>query len=151
MVSSCLNSAFVSWNLVAFHGLQLKIKRELHSPCSELSSNCFQEHQFKLQYGGKCPYGFRWAQGKTEALALQTQTLQDASPPPLFVHHSVYEQKPPAVMKVSSPVTPPSSTPVSPLHHPSPTAAPTPKPDRTYAPIPSSLPLPDNAYDMDHR
>lgn len=66
-------------------------------------------------------------------------------------HLSVYEQKPPAVMKVSSPVTPPCSTPVSPLHHPSPTAAPTPKPDRTYAQIPSSLPLPDNAYDMDHR
>ncbi|TWW79990.1 ETS translocation variant 1 [Takifugu flavidus] len=107
---------------LAFHGLQLKIKRELHSPCSELSSNCFQEQQFKLQYGGKCPYSF-----------------------------SVYEQKPPAVMKVSSPVTPPCSTPVSPLHHPSPTAAPTPKPDRTYAQIPSSLPLPDNAYDMDHR
>ncbi|CAG02747.1 unnamed protein product [Tetraodon nigroviridis] len=107
---------------MAFHGLQLKIKRELHSPCSELSSNCFQEQQFKLQYGGKCPYSF-----------------------------SVYEQKPPAVMKVSSPVTPPSSTPVSPLHHPSPAAAPTPKPDRTYAQIPSSLPLPDSAYDMDHR
>lgn len=45
---------------VAFHGLQLKIKRELHSPCSELSSNCSQERPFKLQYGEKCPY-VRWA------------------------------------------------------------------------------------------
>ncbi|KAM9851449.1 ETS translocation variant 1 isoform 3-T3 [Aulostomus maculatus] len=41
---------------LAFHGLQLKIKRELHSPCSELSSNCSQERPFKLQYGEKCPY-----------------------------------------------------------------------------------------------
>lgn len=62
----CLTSAFVFRNLVAFHGLQLKIKRELHSPCSELSSNCFQEQQFKLQYGGKCPYSFRWAPGRTQ-------------------------------------------------------------------------------------
>ncbi|XP_036929127.1 ETS translocation variant 1 isoform X4 [Acanthopagrus latus] len=107
---------------VAFHGLQLKIKRELHSPCSELSSNCSQERPFKLQYGEKCPYNI-----------------------------SAYEQKQPAGMKPSSPVTPPCSTPVSPLHHASPTAAPTPKPDRTYAHIPSSQPLPDNAYSMDHR
>ncbi|XP_076006603.1 ETS translocation variant 1 isoform X4 [Genypterus blacodes] len=41
---------------LAFHGLQLKIKRELHSPCSELSSTCSQERPFKLQYGEKCPY-----------------------------------------------------------------------------------------------
>lgn len=67
------------------------------------------------------------------------------------VHLSAYEQKQPARMKPSSPVTPPCSTPVSPLHHASPTAAPTPKPDRTYAPIPPSQPLPDNAYSMDHR
>lgn len=67
------------------------------------------------------------------------------------VYHSAYEQKQPAGMKPSSPVTPPCSTPVSPLHHASPTAAPTPKPDRTYAQIPSSQPLPDNAYSMDHR
>ncbi|CAB1436454.1 unnamed protein product [Pleuronectes platessa] len=45
--------------IVAFHGLQLKIKRELHSPCSELSSNCSQERLFKLQYGEKCPYNVR--------------------------------------------------------------------------------------------
>ncbi|XP_050932198.1 ETS translocation variant 1 isoform X3 [Lates calcarifer] len=107
---------------LAFHGLQLKIKRELHSPCSELSSNCSQERPFKLQYGEKCPYNV-----------------------------SAYEQKQPAGMKPSSPVTPPCSTPVSPLHHASPTAAPTPKPDRTYAHIPPSQPLPDNAYSMDHR
>ncbi|KAF3839612.1 hypothetical protein F7725_018329 [Dissostichus mawsoni] len=107
---------------LAFHGLQLKIKRELHSPCSELSVNCSQERPFKLQYGEKCPYNV-----------------------------SAYEQKQPAGMKPSSPVTPPCSTPVSPLHHASPTAAPTPKPDRTYAHIPASQPLPDNAYSMDHR
>lgn len=46
--------------LVAFHGLQLKIKRELHSPCSELSSACSQERPFKLQYGEKGPYSIRW-------------------------------------------------------------------------------------------
>ncbi|KAL3980248.1 ETS translocation variant 1 isoform X1 [Oreochromis niloticus] len=107
---------------LAFHGLQLKIKRELHSPCSELSSNCSQERPFKLQYGEKCPYSI-----------------------------SAYEQKQPTGMKPSSPVTPPCSTPVSPLHHGSPTAAPTPKPDRTYTHIPPSQPLPDNAYTMDHR
>uniref|UniRef100_A0A3P8RL88 ETS variant transcription factor 1 n=1 Tax=Amphiprion percula TaxID=161767 RepID=A0A3P8RL88_AMPPE len=107
---------------LAFHGLQLKIKRELHSPCSEQSSNCSQERPFKLQYGEKCPYSV-----------------------------SAYEQKQPTGMKPSSPVTPPCSTPVSPLHHGSPTAAPTPKPDRTYAHIPPSQPLPDNAYSMDHR
>lgn len=45
--------------LVALHGLQLKIKRELHSPCLELSSNCSQERPFKLQYGDKCPYNVR--------------------------------------------------------------------------------------------
>lgn len=64
---------------------------------------------------------------------------------------SAYEQKQPTGMKPSSPVTPPCSTPVSPLHHGSPTAAPTPKPDRTYTHIPTSQPLPDNAYTMDHR
>ena len=69
----------------------------------------------------------------------------------LLFRHSAYEQKQPAGMKPSSPVTPPCSTPVSPLHHASPTAAPTPKPDRTYAHIPPSQPLPDNAYSMDHR
>uniref|UniRef100_A0A672Z1A9 ETS variant transcription factor 1 n=1 Tax=Sphaeramia orbicularis TaxID=375764 RepID=A0A672Z1A9_9TELE len=108
---------------LAFHGLQLKIKKELHSPCLELSSTCSQERPFKLQYGEKCPYNI-----------------------------SAYEQKQPAGMKPASPVTPPCSTPVSPLHHASPTAAPTPKPDRTYSHIPPpSQPLPDNAYSMDHR
>lgn len=68
-----------------------------------------------------------------------------------FCCFSAYEQKQPAGMKPSSPVTPPCSTPVSPLHHASPTAAPTPKPDRTYVHIPPSQPLPDNAYSMDHR
>lgn len=132
---------------MAFHGLQLKIKRELHSPCSELSSACFQDPALKLQYGGKRPYGFRWGPGRRQPVC----DPPSAPPTGTFCPLSVFEQKPPAVMKVSSPVTPPSSTPVSPLHHPSPTAAPTPKPDRTYAPVPSSLPLPDGAYDLDHR
>lgn len=64
---------------------------------------------------------------------------------------SAYEQKQPTGMKPSSPVTPPCSTPVSPLHHASPTAAPTPKPDRTYPHLPSSQPLSDGTYSMDHR
>lgn len=68
-----------------------------------------------------------------------------------FYYPSAYEQKQPAGMKPSSPVTPPCSTPVSPLHHASPTAAPTPKPDRTYTHIPPSQPLPENTYSMDHR
>ncbi|XP_061918691.1 ETS translocation variant 1 isoform X2 [Entelurus aequoreus] len=106
---------------LAFHGLQLKIKRELHSPCSELSSTCSQERPFKLQYGEKC----------------------------LYV--SAYEQKQHAGMKPSSPVTPPCSTPVSPLPHASPTAVPTPKPDRTYTQVPVSQTLPDSAYAIDHR
>ncbi len=55
-----------SLGVVAFHGLQLKIKRELHSPCSELSSNCSQERPFKLQYGEKCPYNVRWAPHNTD-------------------------------------------------------------------------------------
>ena len=44
---------------VAFHGLQLKIKKEPHSPCSELGSNCSQDRPFKLQYGEKCLYNIR--------------------------------------------------------------------------------------------
>ncbi|XP_067367445.1 ETS translocation variant 1 isoform X7 [Channa argus] len=51
---------------LAFHGLQLKIKRELHSPCSELSSNCSQERPFKLQYGEKCPYNIRFRRQLSE-------------------------------------------------------------------------------------
>ncbi|CAI5661873.1 unnamed protein product [Oreochromis niloticus] len=51
---------------LAFHGLQLKIKRELHSPCSELSSNCSQERPFKLQYGEKCPYSIRFRRQLSE-------------------------------------------------------------------------------------
>ncbi|XP_053183388.1 ETS translocation variant 1 isoform X2 [Scomber japonicus] len=51
---------------LAFHGLQLKIKRELHSPCSELSSNCSQERPFKLQYGEKCPYNVRFRRQLSE-------------------------------------------------------------------------------------
>ncbi|XP_041798756.1 ETS translocation variant 1 isoform X4 [Chelmon rostratus] len=51
---------------LAFHGLQLKIKRELHSPCSELSSNCSQDRPFKLQYGEKCPYNIRFRRQLSE-------------------------------------------------------------------------------------
>ncbi|XP_072317273.1 ETS translocation variant 1 isoform X2 [Eucyclogobius newberryi] len=106
---------FQSENL-ALHGLQLKIKRELHSPCLELNSACSQERPLRFQYGDKCPY------------------------------NSAYEQKQHAGMKSTSPVTPPCSTPVSPLHHGSP------NPERTYSShIPASQPLPDSAYTMDHR
>lgn len=45
--------------VVAFHGLQLKIKKEPHSPCSELGSTCGQERPFKLHYGEKCLYNIR--------------------------------------------------------------------------------------------
>uniref|UniRef100_H2MPY6 ETS variant transcription factor 1 n=1 Tax=Oryzias latipes TaxID=8090 RepID=H2MPY6_ORYLA len=51
---------------LAFHGLQLKIKRELHSPCSELSSACSQERPFKLQYGEKGPYSIRFRRQLSE-------------------------------------------------------------------------------------
>lgn len=64
---------------------------------------------------------------------------------------SAYEQKQLAGMKPSSPVTPPSSNPVSPIHHGSPTAAPTPKPERTFGHMAPSQPLPDGAYSLDHR
>ncbi|XP_030227003.1 ETS translocation variant 1 isoform X1 [Gadus morhua] len=109
---------------LAFHALHLKIKREPHSPCSELGSNCSQDRPFKIHYGEKCLYNI-----------------------------SAYEQKHPSGMKPSSPVTPPCSTPVSPLHQGSPTSAPTPKPDRTYlAPhAQPPQPLTDNGYPMDHR
>uniref|UniRef100_A0A8C6U285 ETS variant transcription factor 1 n=1 Tax=Neogobius melanostomus TaxID=47308 RepID=A0A8C6U285_9GOBI len=100
---------------LALHGLQLKIKRELHSPCLELSATCSQERPLRLQYGDKCPYV------------------------------SAYEQKQPAGMKPSSPVTPPCSSPVSPLHHGSP------NPERSYSHAPASQPLPDSAYAIDHR
>ncbi|KAJ3598145.1 hypothetical protein NHX12_001659 [Muraenolepis orangiensis] len=90
---------------LAFHALHLKIKREPHSPCSELGSNCCQDRPFKIHYGDKCLYNI-----------------------------SAYEQNP-SSMKPSSPVTPPCSTPVSPLHQgSSPSSAPTPKPDRNYLP-----------------
>ncbi|XP_031642559.1 ETS translocation variant 1 isoform X1 [Oncorhynchus kisutch] len=108
---------------LAFHGLQLKIKKEPHSPCSELGSTCGQERPFKLHYGEKCLYNI-----------------------------SAYQQhKHPTGMKPSSPATPPCSTPVSPLHHGSPTTVPTPKPDRTYPHLQPSQPLPDSAYSIDHR
>ncbi|KAJ8415957.1 hypothetical protein AAFF_G00405140 [Aldrovandia affinis] len=106
---------------LAFHGLQLKIKKELHSPCSELSSACSQGQPFKLSYGEKCLYNI-----------------------------SAYEQKPHTAMKPSSPATP-GSTPVSPLHHASPNSAPTPKPDRTYPHPAPSQPIPDSSFTMDHR
>ncbi|KAG7469637.1 hypothetical protein MATL_G00131000 [Megalops atlanticus] len=111
---------FQSENL-AFHGLQLKIKKEPHSPCSELSSACSQEQPFKLSYGEKCLYNI-----------------------------SAYEQKPHSAMKPASPATP-GSTPVSPLHHASPNSALTPKPDRTYPHLPPSQPIPDSSFTMDHR
>uniref|UniRef100_A0A8C9T3V5 ETS variant transcription factor 1 n=1 Tax=Scleropages formosus TaxID=113540 RepID=A0A8C9T3V5_SCLFO len=107
--------------VVAFHGLQLKIKKEPHSPCSEQSSACSQDRPFKLSYGEKCLYNI-----------------------------SAYEQKPGVGMKPSSPVTP-CSTPVSPLQHASPNSAPTPKPDRTYPHLPASQPIPDTSFTMDHR
>uniref|UniRef100_A0A8C5DHX2 ETS variant transcription factor 1 n=1 Tax=Gouania willdenowi TaxID=441366 RepID=A0A8C5DHX2_GOUWI len=94
--------------LLVFHGFHLKIKRELSSPCSELTSTCIHERQFKLQHGEKCVYSL-----------------------------SAYEQKQPTGMKPSSPVTPPCSTPVSPLHHGSPKAERvfTHMPDTTYEQI----------------
>ncbi|CAL9706397.1 unnamed protein product [Knipowitschia caucasica] len=60
---------------------------------------------------------------------------------------STYEQKQPAAMKPSSPVTPPCSTPVSPMHHGSPIS------ERSYglSHIPTTQPLSDSAYGMDHR
>ncbi|KAM3872645.1 ETS translocation variant 1 isoform 3-T3 [Diretmus argenteus] len=53
---------FQSENL-AFHGLQLKIKKEPHSP---LSSTCSQERPFKLQYGEKCLYNVRFRRQLSE-------------------------------------------------------------------------------------
>ncbi|XP_026881445.2 ETS translocation variant 1 isoform X2 [Electrophorus electricus] len=113
---------FQSENL-AFHGLHLRIKREPHSPCTELGSACSQDRPFKLHYGEKCLYNI-----------------------------SAYEQKPPqAGMKVSSPARTPCSTPGSPHQHASPGATRTPKPDRTYPHSVSLQPLPDSTYSMDHR
>uniref|UniRef100_A0A7N4PG38 ETS variant transcription factor 1 n=1 Tax=Sarcophilus harrisii TaxID=9305 RepID=A0A7N4PG38_SARHA len=107
---------------LAFHGLPLKIKKEPHSPCSELGSACSQEQPFKFSYGEKCLYNV-----------------------------SAYDQKPQVGMRPSNPPTP-SSTPVSPLHHASPNAAHTPKPDRAFpAHLPPSQPIQDNSYPMDHR
>ncbi|KAM4600838.1 ETS translocation variant 1 isoform 4-T4 [Polymixia lowei] len=51
---------------LAFHGLQLKIKKEPHSPCSELSSNCSQDRPFKLHYGEKCLYNARFRRQLSE-------------------------------------------------------------------------------------
>ncbi|XP_042325241.1 LOW QUALITY PROTEIN: ETS translocation variant 1-like [Sceloporus undulatus] len=87
---------------LAFHGLPLKIKKEPHSPCSELSSACSQEQPFKFNYGEKCLYNV-----------------------------GSYDQKPQVGMRPSNPPTP-SSTPVSPLHHESPNSAQNPKPDRDH-------------------
>lgn len=65
---------------------------------------------------------------------------------------SAYEQKHAAGMKGSSPATTPCSTPVSPhQHHVSPSAGLTPKPDRTYPHLNGPQPLPDTAYNIDHR
>ncbi|EDL36835.1 ets variant gene 1, isoform CRA_b [Mus musculus] len=107
---------------LAFHGLPLKIKKEPHSPCSELGSACSQEQPFKFSYGEKCLYNV-----------------------------SAYDQKPQVGMRPSNPPTP-SSTPVSPLHHASPNTAHTPKPDRAFpAHLPPSQSIPDSTYPMDHR
>uniref|UniRef100_A0A667GSM8 ETS variant transcription factor 1 n=1 Tax=Lynx canadensis TaxID=61383 RepID=A0A667GSM8_LYNCA len=107
---------------VAFHGLPLKIKKEPHSPCSELGSACSQEQPFKFSYGEKCLYNV-----------------------------SAYDQKPQVGMRPSNPPTP-SSTPVSPLHHASPNSTHTPKPDRTFpAHLPPSQTIQDSSYPMDHR
>uniref|UniRef100_A0A8C2HQA2 ETS variant transcription factor 1 n=1 Tax=Cyprinus carpio TaxID=7962 RepID=A0A8C2HQA2_CYPCA len=55
----CLNiCTFVSFS-VAFHGLQLRIKREPHSPCTDLGSACSQERPFRIHYGEKCLYNIR--------------------------------------------------------------------------------------------
>ncbi|XP_010888204.1 ETS translocation variant 1 isoform X10 [Esox lucius] len=51
---------------LAFHGLQLKIKKEPHSPCSELGSTCSQERPFKLHYGEKCLYNIRFRRQLSE-------------------------------------------------------------------------------------
>ncbi|XP_056330079.1 ETS translocation variant 1 [Danio aesculapii] len=112
---------FQSENL-GLHGLQLRLKREPHSPCADLGSACSQERPFRLHYGEKCLYNI-----------------------------SAYEQKHPSGMKASSPVSTPCSTPVSPGQHVSPTAAPTPKPERTYPHLAPPQPLPDSAYPIDHR
>uniref|UniRef100_A0A8C3LN59 ETS variant transcription factor 1 n=1 Tax=Chrysolophus pictus TaxID=9089 RepID=A0A8C3LN59_CHRPC len=107
---------------VAFHGLPVKIKKEPHSPCSELGSACSQEQPFKFSYGEKCLYNV-----------------------------SAYDQKPQVGMRPSNPPTP-SSTPVSPLHHASPNSAQTPKPDRVFpAHLPPSQSIQDNNFPMDHR
>ncbi|XP_048882589.1 ETS translocation variant 1 isoform X7 [Brienomyrus brachyistius] len=57
---------FQTENLVAFHGLQLKIKRESHSPCLELSHACSQDRPFKLSYGEKCLYNIRFRRQLSE-------------------------------------------------------------------------------------
>ncbi|XP_077160580.1 ETS translocation variant 1 isoform X3 [Paroedura picta] len=107
---------------LAFHGLPVKIKKEPHSPCSELGSACSQEQPFKFSYGEKCLYNV-----------------------------SAYDQKPQVGMRPSNPPTP-SSTPVSPLHHASPTSAQNPKPDRVFpAHLPAAQSMPDNSFAMDHR
>ncbi|KFQ93969.1 ETS translocation variant 1 [Nipponia nippon] len=107
---------------LAFHGLPVKIKKEPHSPCSELGSACSQEQPFKFSYGEKCLYNV-----------------------------SAYDQKPQVGMRPSNPPTP-SSTPVSPLHHASPNSAQTPKPDRVFPThLPPSQSIQDNSFPMDHR
>ncbi|XP_073485628.1 ETS translocation variant 1 isoform X3 [Aquarana catesbeiana] len=107
---------------LAFHGVPVKIKKEPHSPCSELNTTCSQEQPFKFSYGEKCLYNV-----------------------------SAYDQKPQVGMRPSNPPTP-SSTPVSPLHHASPNTTQNPKPDRLFPPhLPPSQPLPDSNYTMDHR
>ncbi|XP_069504697.1 ETS translocation variant 1 isoform X3 [Ambystoma mexicanum] len=107
---------------LAFHGLPLKIKREPQSPCSDLGSTCGQEQPFKFSYGEKCLY-----------------------------NASAYDQKPEVGMRPSNPPTP-SSTPVSPLHHVSPSSAHTPKPDGAFhTHLPGAQSIPDNSYSMDHR
>uniref|UniRef100_A0A3B3SJY8 ETS variant transcription factor 1 n=1 Tax=Paramormyrops kingsleyae TaxID=1676925 RepID=A0A3B3SJY8_9TELE len=57
---------FQTENLVAFHGLQLKIKRESQSPCLELSHACSQDRPFKLSYGEKCLFNIRFRRQLSE-------------------------------------------------------------------------------------
>ncbi|XP_030406545.1 ETS translocation variant 1 isoform X3 [Gopherus flavomarginatus] len=51
---------------LAFHGLPVKIKKEPHSPCSELGSACSQEQPFKFSYGEKCLYNVRFRRQLSE-------------------------------------------------------------------------------------
>ncbi|TRY85685.1 hypothetical protein DNTS_013269 [Danionella cerebrum] len=112
---------FQSENL-GFHGLQLRLKREPHSPCADLGSACNHERPFRLHYGEKCLFNI-----------------------------SAYEQKHLSGMKASSPVSTSCSPPTSPGQHVSPSAPHTPKTDRIYPHLAPPQPLPDSTYPIDNR